>query len=274
MSSPIMMWQNQHRRDPGAKVAIKRLQAALELGADGLYGKGTAAAVSDWQEENGYDPTGWVDAEMCEALGVKCTYVEKRVRVARYGSLPRNSDMLVEVPSSREGRTMKLHVLAAAGMRSMGEAVKADLGIDLALASAWRPHRWKSRSHYEEEMVKRYGSVSKGRKYMAYASPHETGLAMDIGVGGLEPRSATIDKQKKTDIYAWLLDNAWRFGWHPYKREPWHWEFPLGYRSWESGTAGADMWQPQKGVHFAAEDEDEYVETPFDDEWVTAAEPG
>lgn len=265
MSSPILMWVNQHRFDRDAKDAIKRMQEALGIGADGAYGKGTAAAVSDWQEENGFDPTGMVDAEMCEALGISCTFVEKRVRVDRYGSLASDSDLLVEVPSV-SSRTMKLHRLAAEGMASLGEALKADLGIDLALCSSWRPHRWQSRSHYEQEMIKRYGSVKEGRRYMAYASPHETGLAMDIGVGGLEAKRATIDKQKKTPIYAWLVENAWRFGWHPYKREPWHWEFPLGFRSWETGTQ-SDIWQPQKGVHFSAEDEDEYIETPLDEDW-------
>jgi len=265
MRSPILMWQNQHRFDPDAKDAIAQVQAALGCGADGAYGKGTEAAVYDWQEANGHPPTGWVDAAMCEALGVAGPFVEKRVRVDRFGSLPADSGLLVDGPSVSR-RVVKVHVLAAEGVARLGEAMKAELGIELGLTSGWRPHEWQSRAQYEEEMVKRYGSVAEGRKFMAYASPHETGLAIDIGVGGLEPKSATIARQRETAIYKWLVENAWRYGWHPYKREPWHWEFPLGYREWETGTAGLDTWQPQKGVHFDAGEEDVYVEATLDDE--------
>ena len=116
-------------------------------------------------------------------------------------------------------------------------ACKADIGVELAVQSGWRRHRWQSRKQYEETMIKKYGSVKEGAKWMAYSSPHETGLAVDFGTGGLEARSATAAKQKQTPAFKWLTENAYRFGFTPYKREPWHWEHPLSARAWTTGLS-------------------------------------
>ena len=67
-------------------------------------------------------------------------------------------------------------------------------------------------------------------------SPHETGLAFDIGNHGLEPVSATKSQQKKTPAFAWLKENAHRFGITPYKHEPWHWEVLVPQANFSSGA--------------------------------------
>lgn len=193
------------------------------------------------------------------------SYQEKRVRVKRFGTLGRKSPLLVAVPSAKEGRVIRLHKLAAAGMQEMAAVVLQDLGIDLKVISGWRRHRWKSWEHYEETLIKKYGSVKRGRKWLAYASPHETGLAMDIGVGGLWPSSKTAAAQREQPLHKWLVANAWEYGWHPYKREPWHWEFPISKHAWKNGEADAD-----EGYAFGLEDEyekydedDDVVEDDF-----------
>ena len=163
------------------------------------------------------------------------SYEEHRVTVKHYGTLPGNSPLLVEVPGV-DGRPCRLHKLAAAAMAEMAKALKADLGIELELVSAWRPHRWKSWDDYVKTLTAQYGSLQAGRKWMAYNSPHETGLAMDIGVGGLWPSSKTSKAQRDTPIHTWLIGNAYRYGWHPYKVEPWHWEHPLSLSEYKSGT--------------------------------------
>ena len=62
---------------------------------------------------------------------------------------------------------------------------------------------------------------------MAVNSPHFTGRALDIYVGG-EPVD-TNDRnrliQVQTPVYQWLVRNAERFGFRPYYYEPWHWEY-------------------------------------------------
>ena len=192
-------------------------------------------------------------------------YVEKRVRVANYGTLPSSSPLLVQVPSSR-GAVMRLHRLAAAQFEKLAAAIKQELRLDLKIASGWRPHRWKSRQDYEAKLIAKYGSVSAGRKWLAYDSPHETGLAMDIGVGGLEPNRKTADTQRKTKLHRWLVDNAHNYGWHPYKAEPWHWECPIGRKAWETGELVDD---DDEALAFGLTDEyeeDDAVEDDFDDD--------
>jgi D-alanyl-D-alanine dipeptidase len=164
-------------------------------------------------------------------------YEEKRVTVAYYGTLPGDSPLLVSVPTTPGHAPQRLHTLAAYACQPMAFAVKNDLGITLLIASGWRPHRWASRAQYEATLIQRYGSVAKGRLYLAFDSPHETGLAVDFGCGGLEPRSATIETQRQAPLFHWLVANADRFGWHPYKQEPWHWELPLSLHAYQSGVA-------------------------------------
>lgn len=193
------------------------------------------------------------------------SYEEKRVRVKNYSRLPSKSKLLVDIPGTR-GKTRRLHVLAAAALADMAEAIAKDLDIELLIASGWRRHRWKSRKHYEAFMIENYGSVREGRKWMAYDSPHETGLAVDIGVGGLTPDRKTRRKQRETPLHQWLVDNAYRFGWHPYKAEPWHWEYPISKRAWETGEPDEE---PIEVVVEEEDDEDDEpcVEDSFGDDF-------
>ena len=103
------------------------------------------------------------------------------------------------------------------------------------VASGWRPHLWRDYNHYEQTMINRYGSVAEGRKWVAYKSAHETGLAVDFGSHGLEPRRATNERQKQTPFYQWLVNNAHRFGFTPYKVEAWQWEVKVPRDAWASG---------------------------------------
>jgi LAS superfamily LD-carboxypeptidase LdcB len=126
-------------------------------------------------------------------------------------------------------------VLVAGKLSDMSAAVEHDLGFPLLVASGWRPHRWDSQQQYEKVLIARYGSVAKGRLYLAFNSPHETGLACDFGCGGLMPISATIPLQKRTPLFAWLKEHAWEHGFAPYKAECWHWELRLSLMEYHSG---------------------------------------
>lgn len=192
------------------------------------------------------------------------SYEERRVRVKNYGVLPRNSPLLAEIPSTRR-KPLKLHKLAAAAFHKMAEEVMEELGIELKAASAWRRHRWQSWEHFEETMIKKYGSVRAGRKWVAYDSPHETGLAVDFGVGGLEPSRRTATKQRETPLHKWLVENASRFGFHPYKCEPWHWEFSISRKAWETGDPAELGDDELEGALSFADEEDDFYGTVEDD---------
>ena len=188
-------------------------------------------------------------------------YVERRVKVSAYGTLPANSPLLVPVPAASPG-PKRLHRIAAAALARMAEAVERDLGIDLKIASAWRAHRWTSREQYEQVLVQRFGSVSEGRRWLAFDSPHETGLAIDIGVGGLKPSRASAESQKRQPLHRWLIAHAWEYGWYPYKTEPWHWEYPMSLQAFQTGELGPDApGAPADALSFSVgDDEDDALE--------------
>lgn len=232
--------------------------------ADGLYGSTTAAALRAFQTAAGTggrlvgferrdvevtfagEVTGdWDPATVDEMnrwtregfryLPVGSEYMQRRVRVDNYGRMRRSSVLLADVPSATQ-TPRRMHRLAAAALRAMVEAAAED-GLELKAQSGWRAHRWKSLAHYNGEMKRRYGSVSRGRRLVAYQSPHETGLAVDFGSEGLFPTSRTRKQQFSSPGFAWLEANAWRFGFHPYQYEPWHWEFPISKRAWALGES-------------------------------------
>lgn len=166
---------------------------------------------------------------------------ENRVRVSVYGSLPEWSPLLVPVPTAPGHPKQFLHWLAARGLEYMSTAAKFEIPHavpnGLLVASGRRDRRWSSLKEYEEALIKKYGSVARGRKFLAFESPHETALAVDFGCGGLAPVSATIASQKETDLYKWLCENAHDYGWTPYLPEPWHWEFNVPLSAYRAGAS-------------------------------------
>ncbi len=79
---------------------------------------------------------------------------------------------------------------------------------------------------YQEKL--RRESPNSGRAGLAVNnSPHFTGRALDIYVGG-EPVTTKDENravQINTKVYQWLIKNAGKFGFKPYFYEPWHWEY-------------------------------------------------
>ena len=71
-------------------------------------------------------------------------------------------------------------------------------------------------------------AISKLRKGTAPPgrSPHHTGRALDIFVGGtISTKADNVAHQRKQASYRWLVCNASRFDFFPYAIEPWHWEY-------------------------------------------------
>jgi hypothetical protein len=58
------------------------------------------------------------------------------------------------------------------------------------------------------------------------SSPHHTGRAMDLYVGGeISTASKNVAYQQRLNPYKWLVCNAAKFNFYPYAPEPWHWEY-------------------------------------------------
>ena len=128
-----------------------------------------------------------------------------------------------------------MHTLTYERFLKLSEAaVEAGFEVPL-LASGWRRKKYSTREEYNAAMIEKYGSVAEGRRWIAYESPHMTGLAIDFGNNGLYPKSATNSQQKQTPFFKWLKENAHRFGFTPYKREAWHWEVKVPMDNYASG---------------------------------------
>ena len=255
------------------RAAIKTFQQRVHefvpgvarLDADGVAGPATIAALETATGTRAPAVhTMAVSADVASAVPSAAPsgdhYAERRVRVRVYGTMAADSPLLVPVPAV-SGGAKRLHRIAAAAMREMGRALEKDLGIELKLASGWRAHRWQSRAQYEAVLVQRFGSVAEGKRWLAFDSPHETGLAMDIGVGGLKPSRASVAFQREQPIHRWLIARAWEFGWHPYKTEPWHWEYPISLEAHRKGViAPGDLGPPEDEVAFGSNDDEDVLE--------------
>jgi len=89
----------------------------------------------------------------------------------------------------------------------------------LKIVSAFRSREYQARLRRE--------SPGSGRAGLATNSPHFTGRALDLYVGGEPVTTKDFNRaiQIQTPVYKWLVKNAERFGFFPYFYEPWHWEY-------------------------------------------------
>jgi len=62
--------------------AVRKLQAALHIDADGAFGKATEAALKDFQARNGLDPYGIAGPETLAKLGAIASISEATVKKA------------------------------------------------------------------------------------------------------------------------------------------------------------------------------------------------
>jgi zinc D-Ala-D-Ala carboxypeptidase len=193
-----------------------------------------AVALSRWQQTAGLPPSGILDADTLYAMIAK--WQSERLKDRSFAA----SDQLVLAPSSefwdperleelrqveRETYAAYHRMLAAAvADPSLGLALDADGKLAptekyLKLLSTFRTRE------YQEKL--RRETPAAGRAGLAINSPHFTGRAIDIYVGGdpVETKDFNRAIQVETKVYKWLVRNAGSFGFRPYFYEPWHWEY-------------------------------------------------
>jgi D-alanyl-D-alanine carboxypeptidase len=193
-----------------------------------------ALALARWQGKAGLKPSGILDEETLSAM-IK-TWQDGRLKdrsVASPNQLltapipdfydPTRAEELRQV-ERRTYAAYKRMVKAAVADRSLrlARTARGELAPDekyLKIISAFRS------PDYQEKL--RRESPNAGSAGLAVNSPHFTGRALDLYVGGepvdtLDPNRAL---QVETRVYQWLVRNAERFGFRPYCYEPWHWEY-------------------------------------------------
>ena len=193
-----------------------------------------ALAISKWQERSGLASTGVLDRDTLESftkywqsqrLGRAGLSSTDSLLVAPIGEFfdPTRSPDLLQL--ERETYAAYKRMIAAAAkdlLRELKITNSEGLASDekfLRIISAYRS------PEYQESLRKKEPNA--GRAALAVNSPHSTGHALDIYVGG-EPVK-TLDSNRlvqiQTPAYKWLVKNARRFGFYPYFYEPWHWEY-------------------------------------------------
>jgi D-alanyl-D-alanine carboxypeptidase/Putative peptidoglycan binding domain len=125
-----------------------------------------------------------------------------------------------------QGRKVPLHRLAAQALEVMIQAARAD-GIPKPLLELVSGYRSVAQQEKLWKIgLQKHGSAKEARKWIAPPghSAHHSGRAVDLWMGlGLGKRNASA--MRKGIVYKWMVDNAVRFGFYPYKAEPWHWEY-------------------------------------------------
>ena len=193
-----------------------------------------ADTLARWQKKRGVGADGILDQNTMMSL---VTYWQgNRLKNKTYAQ----PDQLVTAPASdfydpsRADELRQVDREAYAAYKKMLAAAIADPELKLKQTSVGElaPSEkyfkiissFRSRE-YQENL--RRNSPNSGSAGLAVNSPHFTGRALDIYVGGspVDTNDANRAIQVNTPAYRWLVRNADRFGFRPYFYEPWHWEY-------------------------------------------------
>ena len=192
-----------------------------------------AKALQGWQKKKGLGATGILDETTLYAIVAE--WQGRRLK----NKTPATPDQLLTAPRTdffdpaRVDELRQVERETYAAYKRMVAAAISDPSLKLAAANGeLAPSErylkiissFRSRE-YQEKL--RRESPNAGSAGLAVNSPHFSGRALDIYVGG-EPvdtndRNRAI--QVQTPVYQWLVRNAERFGFRPYYYEPWHWEY-------------------------------------------------
>lgn len=194
-----------------------------------------AVAVAVWQQAQGFAPTGILDDETFK----KMTETWQSQRLGRRGSYA-TDDVLYNAPiadfwdGEREASRLKVERETYAAYKRMIQAAAQDKSLNLKLTATGElapdekflriVSAFRSREHQE---ALRKQSPNSGSAGLAVNSPHFTGHALDLYVGGEPVTTKDFNRsvQIQTPVYKWLVKNAEKFGFYPYFYEPWHWEY-------------------------------------------------
>ena len=194
-----------------------------------------AAAISRWQQGAGLQPSGVLD----RATWMKMVQTWQSRRLGSSAYPP--PDQLVTVSSAefydpaRAAELRQVERTTYAAYRRMLAAAAAEPSLGLKLTPAGELDESEKffkivsayRSKEYQDRLRRLDPGA-GRAGLARHSPHFTGRALDLYVGGYDPVSTKDDNralQTQTPAYKWLVRNAERFGFRPYFFEPWHYEY-------------------------------------------------
>src|ERR1041384_4209941 len=193
-----------------------------------------AESLAKWQKKHGLSADGVLDEDALMAL--VSFWQSNRLKNKAYAT----PDQLLtapprdfsDPPRAADLRQVERNTYAA--YKKMIAAAIADPSLKLAhttgeqLAPGEKYLKIVSsfRSREYQDNLRRQ-SPNSGSAGLAVNSPHFTGRALDLYVGGspVDTKDSNRAIQVNTPVYRWLVRNADRFGFRPYFYEPWHWEY-------------------------------------------------
>jgi zinc D-Ala-D-Ala carboxypeptidase len=191
-----------------------------------------AVAIAAWQQKNALPATGTVDSQTLYQM-IK-GWQAQRLNRSTYPT----EDQLLAAPISdfydptRQPELLKIERETYAAYKRMVAAAAKDLKLKTTATGELAPEekflRIVSAFRSREYQAKlRAAEPNAGRAALAVNSPHFTGHAIDIYVGGEPVKTLDSNRaiQVQTPVYKWLVKNASKFGFYPYYYEPWHWEY-------------------------------------------------
>jgi LAS superfamily LD-carboxypeptidase LdcB len=218
-----LAWTFGAKRQRGWRLYTPLIQRLLDTDA-GPETTTFAQALAGWQELAGLPPTGALDQQ----TWMKMVAVFQSRRIKDRATPPPEALTLVSASeffdTERPEDLRYVERQAYTAYKKLVAAVTSDLSSNssenwLKIISAFRCPAYQAQLRRQ--------SPRSGRAGLAVYSPHFTGRALDLYVGG-EPVSTNDQNraiQVNTKVYQWLVKNAERYGFYPYFYEPWHWEY-------------------------------------------------
>ena len=225
-----LKWTFGKKQQTGWYLYIPLIQHTIKTDSD-ADSTAFALALSVWQNENSITPNGTLDAETLSAL-IKFWQSRRLPKIFEADEkLLFNAPIVDFFDPTRDVNLLNVERETYNAYKKMCAAAAEDLGLKfengtltgddnfLKIISA---HRSRA---YQEQLRKKEPNA--GRAQLAFTSPHFTGRALDIYVGGKPVTTKDPNRaiQVKTKAYQWLVKNAEKFGFYNYFYEPWHWEY-------------------------------------------------
>jgi uncharacterized protein YcbK (DUF882 family) len=185
-----------------------------------------AASLAKWQKKRGITADGVLDEDALMAMVSQ--WQNNRLKNRTYAT----PDQLLTAPPSdfydpsRAEELRQVERTTYAAYKEMIAAALADPTLKLTANDKYLKIVSSFRSREYQDNLRRQ-SPNSGSAGLAVNSPHFTGRALDLYVGGspVDTNDANRAIQVNTPVYRWLVKNAGRFGFRPYFYEPWHWEY-------------------------------------------------
>jgi len=219
-----LRWSFGGRRQKGWDLYIALIQQLIGSQAE-PDSSAFALALARWQEEMGLPVTGRLEGKTWSAM--VSTFQARRPGGQRRGA---STDLVLAPPDDFFDRSRPLSLRfvdrrAYDAYQRMCQAAREALGEEdisaqgMKIVSAYRS------PSYQAALRRR--SPRAGRATLAVNSPHFTGRALDLFVGGDPVSTADWNRRRQveTPLYRWMAQHAHRFGFVPYFYEPWHWEY-------------------------------------------------